>query len=453
MKKLDLVINSQEPFQGDIDEFLEVIHHPQAYKISNLIQFAAQNWEKCSLAQKQEISKIIEDFDLSEDFNETLGVNNEVCFKYHQGQWESEDLDFFKINLDIETASQLKSLSSEVELKLKLNPKKVLTFEPILNNLATEIISFASQKTVQLTIGLALLSFTAFNFQSDLTSLAKKISHSNSQVESIVEINHLLPSTLSELNKSSNPDIVSLKKELSNFNFKPYADSISLENNHSFFNKFTEADELLIEEVILHFYEEKNPGHIDKIKPHIPRIAKSIIKHSEDKKIDFRILLGILKTESDFSQNTVSSTGDFSLAQINYRIWSDEFKKVKNIKLNKDKLKKDIDYSISMMTEILNILEKRHPNDPLWYARYHSSTPSLKIKYAGKVDSVVNSIKLEEYSFNLQRISSLITKLNEITPSMAEDNGINIETIQKLVSQLSDIRNNYAKSQMEIASN
>lgn len=447
---LNKLINQKEPFMGSVESFMDLVEEtPQVSQLVNFIPYSASNWDKLSENQKQKLSQVIDGLDLSEDFNSALGVSTEETFKFKDGHWENEKLDFFKVEIDTETQDQLKSLNTQIEVKLKLNPKKVLCFEMPFNPL-TNLLNKTSKKTIQLTLGLALLSFTAININS-MTSI-NDLFNKGSQIVSNVGSSHsaqqgideLIAQANTELSKSSNPALSSLKSELSNFNLKAFTNPENSSGN-------AEASEELISELILHFYEQKNPQHIDDIKPQIPKIAKSIIKHSNDKKIDFRILMSILKVESDFKQSKVSHTGDYSLAQINYATWSGELNRVKKIKLNKEKLKVDIDYSIRMMTEILQVLEKRHQKDPVWYARYHSGTPSLKLKYSNKVDMALGSIKLEEYNFNQNKIKQLISKLKQ-SSDLIQDESLNTEAFTSLVAKLQALEEDFNKSSMEIAS-
>jgi soluble lytic murein transglycosylase-like protein len=109
--------------------------------------------------------------------------------------------------------------------------------------------------------------------------------------------------------------------------------------------------------------------------------------------LDPLIVASIISVESDFRFIRVNNTGDYGITQINYNIWSREFKRLGKGKLSKNRLINDTQYSIKMMVKILKITKNRFPNDPLWYARYHSSTPRLKNKYAKKVKNRLQEMK------------------------------------------------------------
>ncbi len=128
-------------------------------------------------------------------------------------------------------------------------------------------------------------------------------------------------------------------------------------------------------------------------------IAKLIEKHSKNYNIDGPLMLAIIQTESNFNTLAKSSTGDFSLAQINYKIWNQELIRLKKEPLNFTKLKTCPDYALKRMAEILQIISLRYEEDPQWYARYHSKTMKLKKKYAKKVNNhleVINNILITQ---------------------------------------------------------
>lgn len=136
---------------------------------------------------------------------------------------------------------------------------------------------------------------------------------------------------------------------------------------------------------------------IKTLSPHISDektlvIAKLIEKHSKNYNIDGPLMLAIIQTESNFNTLAKSSTGDFSLAQINYKIWNQELIRLKKEPLDFKKLKTCPDYALKRMAEILQILSIRYEEDPQWYARYHSKTLKLKKKYAKKVNTHLETI-------------------------------------------------------------
>ena len=123
------------------------------------------------------------------------------------------------------------------------------------------------------------------------------------------------------------------------------------------------------------------------------RIAKSLYNTTQKYKVDPKLMIAIIGTESDFVNSKVSTTGDLSLAQINTEIWNKEFERLGLNKLNPKLLQKDEVYALSKMAEILNILKVRHQkNDSRWFARYHSHTKKFKNLYSIKVEKRMRMI-------------------------------------------------------------
>ncbi len=123
------------------------------------------------------------------------------------------------------------------------------------------------------------------------------------------------------------------------------------------------------------------------------RIAYSLYMTTKKYKVDPKIMIAIIGTESDFRNEKVSTTGDLSLAQINAKVWDKEFIRLGFDKLNSKRLKTDETYALSKMAEILNILKARHAKkDNQWFARYHSHTKKYKNIYTLKVEKRMRMI-------------------------------------------------------------
>lgn len=137
---------------------------------------------------------------------------------------------------------------------------------------------------------------------------------------------------------------------------------------------------------------------IAKIQPELKecnrnRIAKSLYSTTKKYKVDPKLMIAIIGTESDFVNSKVSTTGDLSLAQINTDIWNKEFIRLGLNQLNKKLLKKDEVYALGKMAEILNIIKARHgKKDSRWFARYHSHTKKFKDQYSVKVEKRMRMI-------------------------------------------------------------
>ena len=122
-------------------------------------------------------------------------------------------------------------------------------------------------------------------------------------------------------------------------------------------------------------------------------LAKKIYVTSRNYSIDPKLILAIIATESNFRNDVVSSSGDFSLGQINVKIWNKEFKRLGIDSIDKKELQKSEDYALKKMGEILTILKNRHKKeDPRWYSNYHSRTKKLKTIYSKKIEKHLGSI-------------------------------------------------------------
>lgn len=434
--KSELTVSSDE-FESLAQKYPHII-----MQVPGSIELAVKLWKESALADKDFLSDLIEDSDLSEVFNQRLGFPKQGKFFYNKGLWSCDQLSYFKVQVDESTEKQLESLEIKVEVPLKLSETKVATFEPV-GEPANTFLDTAAKTTLQLTLGLSLLSFAAFNTNAINSSMSNFFKPKNPVSLALQESIPAAVTALEvQLAKTEHPQLIKLRNHLAGIDKKIY-----LENMNS---PTTDPNPELIEEMILSFYEETNPQHIEKIKPTIKKIASSIIKHSGNKKIDYKVLMGILKVESDFNQAQVSHTLDYSLAQVNYAIWSKELYRVKKVKLNKEKLKTNIDYSIDIMTDILSILEKRHGEDPNWFARYHSSTPSLKLKYGGKVNNVIGSLKLEEYNYHQSQLRELSQLLKTIDVEVAQSNQIDYNSLQELSEKIEAFEKNKAGIQVAI---
>lgn len=123
------------------------------------------------------------------------------------------------------------------------------------------------------------------------------------------------------------------------------------------------------------------------------RIAKSLYSTTKKYKVDPKLMIAIIGTESDFVNSKVSTTGDLSMAQINAEVWNKEFDRLGLKKLNVKRLKKDEAYALNKMAEILNIIKARHSKkDSKWFARYHSHTKKFKDLYSVKVEKRMRMI-------------------------------------------------------------
>jgi hypothetical protein len=137
---------------------------------------------------------------------------------------------------------------------------------------------------------------------------------------------------------------------------------------------------------------------IKKIKPQLDVkkrviLANYLFRSSKKYKIDPKIMVAIIDTESDFDNTKISNTGDLSLAQINTQVWNKELARLKLPTIDPKRLLKDEKYALNQMGRILSILQTRHAEkDKKWFARYHSRTQKYKQVYSKKVESRMRMI-------------------------------------------------------------
>lgn len=123
------------------------------------------------------------------------------------------------------------------------------------------------------------------------------------------------------------------------------------------------------------------------------QIANNLFNTSKKYKLDPKVMIAIIDTESDFDNTKISTTGDLSLAQINTAVWNKELKRMKLPGIDSKLLKTDEKYALNQMAMILSILKNRHAKkDGIWYARYHSHTKKFKNLYYAKVETRMRKI-------------------------------------------------------------
>ena len=136
---------------------------------------------------------------------------------------------------------------------------------------------------------------------------------------------------------------------------------------------------------------------VSKLAPHLSeerqiKVASAIHNNSVKYKIPKKVLLSIIKVESNFKSTKISNTGDYSIVQINLKIWGKELKRLGLPSIDKNKVVNDDNYAISRMCIILNIIKSRHLKDKQWYARYHSNTLEYNLIYKSKINKVMRFI-------------------------------------------------------------
>jgi hypothetical protein len=431
--------NSESSFlidwdEMDEDKFMEVIHHQKSYLVSNLTDGVAQFMKSSS----SEVHKNIEDFILSHDFDavslaEKAGYLTHVSIKFFPRTEKIETVDgmdavpYSSCVISDDTKNSLKVLSkgqpeSEYfEIKLELDKTNAYLYQEFnnLNEELNEIKSKTARNSLSASFLIASSVFATFFASPDFKVDLDKVFNNKSSVEiSVKNVNSYsskLNDSLHSLNSDLNDSIISkyvptfkdlsstdLNQAISFVNHKGHTLGLQPSEAHSFDEK--------VEEIVTIISEVYGKQPNDNIR----LIASAIAKETESHHLDYKMMLSIIKVESSFDQSTVSSSGDLSVAQVNYEHWDPEFKRLHYPKLDKEKLKTDISYSVKIMADILSILKKRHQKDALWYARYHSGTPSKKIAYAHKVSNELHLIESNEVLNSKEKITALISELHNL---------------------------------------
>lgn len=122
-------------------------------------------------------------------------------------------------------------------------------------------------------------------------------------------------------------------------------------------------------------------------------LGKHIERWAAQYDVDPKLLVAILKQESDFRPGLLSCyvvhrykacfvSCDYGVAQIN-ALW------IKKWRLDAQRLRYDDGYNIGVAARILAMLQREYAADePDWYGRYHSGTPSKKALYLSRLDSL-----------------------------------------------------------------
>jgi len=105
------------------------------------------------------------------------------------------------------------------------------------------------------------------------------------------------------------------------------------------------------------------------------RIARVVFIECRKANIDPRIVIAILKQESNYKLNAVNKrSADYGIAQINRNT-------IKSMRLNKTKLLTDLEYSVHAAVEVLSLVKRYSNGDSKWWARYNSRHLNKKNKY------------------------------------------------------------------------
>jgi hypothetical protein len=425
----------------DIDEskFLELMTHKKSHLVENM----ADGFAYFLKSPSTEVHKTIEEYILNHDLDaidlaEKAGFITNVNVRFFpktetiECQNTNDSVPFSSCLISEETKNTLKILSKDLpeddyfELKLELDKKNLYLYQEknSLSNEVDEIKKKTIKGSVAASVLIASSLFAGFFSSPIIKSDIEKVFHKKSSIElSIKTINESsgkLSMAFSALNADLTDSVINkyipTLKELTSSEIN---DTISFVNkkSHSYGLELKESAALSVDEKtqsilsILATAYGKDPSE------NMKSMASAIAIQSESHHLDYKMMLSIIKVESSFDQSVVSSTGDVSVAQVNYDHWSPEFKRLHYPNLDKEKLKNDVFYSVKIMADILAIISKGHQKDKLWYARYHSKTPNKKIPYAKKVSAELHLIEETVALTSKEKISNLIVELKNLKNS------------------------------------
>lgn len=438
-----------ETFESQLEN--QSLDSSKASTLRNLIHF----WMKSPRLDQKIEEYLQEEPTLRESFKQELGIKN------RKKNTELEDHESLEYNS--KTAEAIKMIPS-LEVEIVLKPRSLTKYEEV----EIKDQSYLSSKTkAMMAIGMtALLLGPLMKFNPMDEAGASIPQNTFSKIYTIEESNfkdHQLSqnikSVLEELSSKKDPSLEPIAKQIVSLNLE---DVGAIDNAETERAEKKEATISKISHLInsYYHYDVKNADSI----------AEKIFEAGQSRDLDYHILLGIIKTESDFSSDKISSTKDYSMAQINYKIWSKEFIRIKSSSLsnsekaflesltkkypdtftNKEKekynaitkkhgllnyfeLQSSNDYSIDKMAEILSIIRNRHSKDQNWYARYHSSTPSLKSVYANKVNKNIRHMD----QVNRQYLQDSIVSINKSLEQAIDSHGVDAEKVASLKQSLS----------------
>tara|TARA_Y100000034_G_scaffold136824_1_gene216103 strand:+ start:3254 stop:3871 length:618 start_codon:yes stop_codon:yes gene_type:complete len=134
----------------------------------------------------------------------------------------------------------------------------------------------------------------------------------------------------------------------------------------------------------------------------ILRYSTAIAYSSKKNKINPLLMVSIIYVESEFfhKKSLIEGVSDYSIAQINYHVWSKEYSKIRNSPLNKEKLFKNQIYAINKMGEILKYKKSLYSKEKEWYLSYHSRTKKYRDIYRVKLKKVFDTLIKNGFDLN-----------------------------------------------------
>lgn len=384
-------------------------------------------------------------------------VNSYVKAKYFPYQDKIEVYENFiylqtaEFKVPSDKRNLLKALNENkdfsIDLDFSLNPKSIFLYQVKEKDDTKKIIKKASP-----VVTLALASAMIFNTLTGCSDKLKldswfkenfgKNSHKKAHKVPVESVLRSLTSGISEIEKIEGSD-----KAISKFNeiLPEEVDYImdlaeNEEDPLKLQKKYRQVSESQLSRVISETQRAQILAkNIKKIKTddEIKHLSSLILKHSIDWNIDHRIIAAILKQETGFDQGKTNHTGDLSMMQINYPIWSEEFERI-GLKLDQNRLKNDVEYGFWVMGIVLSMKKKSNLDDPYWFARYHSNTPKRKQVYLSLLENHFDD-------FNSVQINLIKNKLDEFIGEVKaldyhQNKDINPDKIDMLVNRVIQLR-------------
>lgn len=413
----------------DLSDLLEEIQ--RSHFSLEYVKILASYFLKASESERIEINKIIKASSLVQPIQEYLGIPQE--FTMTSSEFTKNLPSHYNCRLTEESQNLLHQGSPiPFSIKMVLSGEGISSYEEAPVNqeaaLFDKLSSFwdNSKKQIAASLVVAALLTPALEISSHYFGGGTDAFSFQSEKNYAAVFND----GLKELLKSKSPRLNGILSELSDKEMKFFIKN--LEAAHPLVNS---RDKKIIEIQLAidsyYHYKIRNSN----------QIAHSIFNTAEKNGIDPTLFLSIIKVESDFKQSATNSSGDLSLAQINYDIWSEEFLNQGKEPLDKKRLKEDLEYGVERMGEILSFLKERYSEkDPIWYARYHNRKPQYKNKYAIKVNrelSNLGEMKMDLIASKLLDMKQLALKLAEIHPE------IDYDKVNKMVTALEQIEQDY----------
>ena len=295
---------------NSIEALEEALDNGYLNKESDSLGVIAPFWNK-SLSLNQKIETFLRQESLVEEFIDLVGIERK--------KKSSQILETETLTLSSKTEKAQSLMKTTIEVDVVLKKGSLTEFEEVEYQSNLSFVSNSMKTAVGVGLAVMLMGpLLKVNIQqlshAAIPSKSWNIVPEQKFKDPIVSEN--IREVLQELSQFNDPQIDDIAKHIIGLNLE----DVGGESEEDFSQLDAierEATVEKIEALINSYYSYK--------KDNTRALAEKIFDQSKEKSLDYHILLGIIKTESDFNQDAVSSTGDLSMVQINYRIWSREY--------------------------------------------------------------------------------------------------------------------------------